>query len=119
MNLTFNYKDNNNLNNNNLIGGKSNSNENYFSGSMRGYSGKQASNSLSDNNFLSGFNPKNYVNNPNHSNIGKLPSPSKIFSNYYLNNQDVNYDKGYSKKKELLIKDYLSKDKPDRDEFIK
>ena len=73
------------------------------------------------NDFLSSFNPKNYINNPSLAgNSNKNPSPVKVFSNYYLNNPDANnIDIGYSKKKTFLMKDFYAKEKPDRDEFIK
>lgn len=51
--------------------------------------------------------------------INKLPSTEKVFSNYYLNNPEANkIDNGYSKKKTFLMKDFYSKEKPDRHEFI-
>jgi len=77
--------------------------------------------STNPNDFLSGFNPKNYMNNPNlAANCFKIPSPVKVFSNYYLNNPDTNnIDNGYSRKKTFLVKDHYSKEKPDRDEFVK
>jgi len=100
------------------------SNDNYYSGTIRGYG---ANNQLNNNtDFMNNFNPKNYMNNPNiavNNNINnnnKNPSPVKIFSNYYLNNSDPNnIDNGYSKKKNYLMKDYYSKEKLDRDEFVK
>lgn len=61
------------------------------------------------------------MNNQNQAANGiKNPSPVKIFSNYYLNNPNANnVDSGYSRKKTFLMKDFYSKEKPDRDEFIK
>lgn len=109
-------------------------NNNFYSASIRGYGNNpdinnnnynlnSQSNPLIDNNseFLSSFNPKNYMNNPNLAAKGvKNPSPVKVFSNYYLNNPDPNnIDYGYSKKKTFLMKDYYRNEKPDRDEFIK
>jgi len=61
------------------------------------------------------------MNNPNPAVNGfKNSSPIKVFSNHYLNNTNAdNIDSCYSRKKNLLIKDYHAKEKPDRDEFIK
>jgi len=60
------------------------------------------------------------MNNPNLLPKGsQIPSPVKIFSNYYLNNEDGNVDNGFSKKKNNLLKDYLNKETLDRDEFVK
>lgn len=104
-----------------------NNSDNYYSGSIRSY----GDNLITNNNpaipiqngadFLNSFNPKNYSNNPNLAGKAiKNPSPVKVFSNYYLNNQDPNnIDNGYSRKKTFLMKDYYAKEKPDRDQFVK
>jgi len=117
----------------NFSSANDNSNNYNYSASMRGYGNNHNSNYNNNiidqtnplvnntNEFLSSFNPKNYMNNPNLAANGiKNPSPIKVFSNYYLNNSDPNnIDHGYSRKKNFLMKDFYAKDKPDRDEFIK
>ncbi len=97
-------------------------NENYTGNNM-GYEPNIPINNNDD--FMNKFNPRNYISNSNFpennlNNDNKKSSPGKIFSNYYLNNTDPNnIDNGYSKKKNYLMKDFYSKEKLDRDEFVK